>query len=130
MEVKNKIVNKIKSFKNKSEIIKYRLYNLLKKSSGINTHSKSQQLIVSLTTYPKRFNVVYLTIESLMNQTMKPDKIILWLKKEELSYGKIPQKILKLKSRGLDIRIVNENLRSYKKLVYAVEEFPTSNIIT
>ena len=130
MEVKNKIVNKIKSLKNKSDIIRYELYNLLKKSSGVNTHSKSPQLIVSLTTYPKRFNIVHLTIESLMNQTIKPDKIILWLAKEELSYGEIPKKILRLKSRGLDIRIVNENLRSYNKLIHALEEFPTSTIIT
>ena len=65
-----------------------------------------------------------------MNQTIKPDKIILWLAKDELSDGKVPQKILKLKSRGLDIKIVNENLKSYKKLVYTISEFPTSNIIT
>lgn len=130
MEVKNKIISKIKSLKNKLDIIKYRLYNLLKRSSGINLPSRSQPLIVSLTTYPKRFNVVYLTIESLMNQTMKPDKIILWLAKDELSEGKVPQKILKLKSRGLDIKVVNENLKSYKKLIYTIKEFKASNIIT
>jgi len=130
MEVKNKIINKLKNLKNKLDVIKYRLYNLVKRSSGINSYSRNQLLIVSLTTYPKRFNVVYLTIESLMNQTIKPDKIILWLAKDELSDGKVPQKILKLKARGLDIRIVNENLRSYKKLVYTIDQFPTSNIIT
>ena len=31
---------------------------------------------------------------------------------------------------SLFIKIVNENLRSYNKLVHAIEEFPTSNIIT
>ncbi len=130
MGIKNKIIYKIKSLKNKLDIIKYRLYNLLKRGSSISIPSRSQLLIVSLTTYPKRFNVVYLTIESLMNQTVNPDKIILWLAKDELSEGKVPQKILKLKSRGLDIRIVNENLKSYKKLVYTISEFPTSDIIT
>lgn len=116
--------------KNKLEVVKYRLYNLVKRSSGVNFYSRNQPLIVSLTTYPKRFNIVYLTIESLMNQTIKPDKIILWLAKDELNEGKIPQKIFKLKSRGLEIRIVNENLRSYKKLIYTIKEFKESNIIT
>lgn len=130
MEIKNKLIHKINRFKNKLNFTKYRLYNLVKKQSGITMYPRNQPLIVSLTTYPKRFNVVYLTIESLMNQTMKPDKIILWLAKDELSDGKVPQNISKLRSRGLDIRIVKENLKSYKKLVYSIDEFPTSNIIT
>ncbi len=87
-------------------------------------------LIVSLTSYPKRLNIVHLTIESLMKQTKKPDKIILWLAKEELSDEKIPQNILKLKFKGLEIKIVDENLKSYNKLVYSIEHYPTSNIIT
>ncbi len=130
MEIKNKLINKINELKNKLDVLKYRLYNLIKKSSGVNSQIRSRQLIVSLTTYPKRFNVVYLTIESLMNQTIRPDKIILWLAKDELSCGDIPHKIFKLKSRGLDIRVVDENLKSYKKLVYTIEEFKGCNIIT
>jgi hypothetical protein len=125
-----KIVNKINSIKNKINILRYETYNLLKVTSGINSISRKQQLIVSLTTYPKRFNVVYLTIESLMNQTVKPDRIILWLASEELNNNKIPYRIEKLKSRGLDIRIVDENLKSYKKLIYTIQEYPSSNIVT
>jgi hypothetical protein len=106
------------------------LYNLIKTTSGINAVQRKQLLIVSLTTYYKRFHVVHLAIESLMNQTVKPDKIILWLKKEELINNKIPKKLLKLKSRGLNIRIVNENIKSYAKLIYSLKEFPTSDIIT
>jgi len=123
-------MNKVSGIINKLVVIKYKMFNLLKKSSGINFQPRKQQLIVSLTTYPKRFNIVYLTIESLMNQTIKPDKIILWLSKEELNDEELPRNILKLKLRGLDIRIVDENLRSYKKLVYSLKEFSCCNIIT
>ena len=130
MEIKNKLINKINGFKNRLDVVKYNFFNFVKRTSAIKHPSRNLKLIVSLTTYPKRFNVVYLTIESLMNQTIKPDKIILWLAKDELTDEKIPQKILKLKRRGLDIRIVNENLKSYKKLIYAIKEYPKSNIIT
>lgn len=130
MKLKNKLKNKIYNFKNRLDIMQYKLHNIFSRKIGIESSSREQLLIVSLTTYPKRFNIVYITLESLMNQTVKPDKIILWLAQNELKNGKVPQKILKLKSRGLDIRIVDENLRSYKKLIYTLEEFPRSNIIT
>lgn len=129
-KIKNKIVTKMINIKNRLIILKYELYNIFKTKSGVNINTRKIELIVSLTTYPKRFNVVYLTIESLMNQTVKADKIILWLAKEELQNGEIPKKIAKLKARGLDIRVVNENLKSYKKLIYTIKEFPESNIIT
>lgn len=110
---------------------RYKLFHLLKITKGINTNSaKNKNLIISLTTYHKRFETAYLAIESLMHQTLKADKIILWLAKDELKNGQFPAKIAKLKSRGLDIRIVDENLKSYKKLIYALKEFPQSTIIT
>lgn len=109
-------------------ILKLKLYNLFKKSYGLNTEKRDKKLIVSLTSYPARFNVVYLAIESLMNQSMRPDRIILWLSLEESN--RIPDKVLSLKNRGLEIEIVNENLKSYKKLIYALKKFPNENIIT
>lgn len=130
MEIKTKILNRISNIKNHINIKKFEIFNKYKKSLGVTKDKRENPLIVSLTTYPKRFNVVYLTIESLMNQTMKPDKIILWLAKDELVNNEIPSKISKLKLRGLEIRIIDENLKSYNKLIYALKEFKTSNIIT
>ena len=129
--IKKKIINKIRNLRNALDIIKYRLYNLLKKNVGTNIdNEENSQLIVSLTTYPKRFDVVFLTIESLLNQTVKPQKVILWLIRQELEGKKIPSNILKLKSRGLEIRIVNENYKAYNKLIFTLDAFPESNIIT
>jgi len=130
MKIRLALGNKINNLRYYLNILMYKMYSHLKKSSGINSRERQRLLIVSLTTYPKRFNIVWLVIESLMNQTIKPDKIILWLAENELSDGKVPKKLLKLKSRGLNIRIVDENLRSYKKLVYTIKEFPNSDIIT
>jgi len=121
---------KFSKLRNRLYLLKYSFFNLIKKTPGITQHQRNELLVVSLTTYPKRFSVVHLTIESLMSQTVKPDKIILWLAKEEVTARGLPEKILKLQNRGLEIKVVNENIRSYKKLVYSLKDFPQSYIIT
>jgi len=109
-------------------IPKYIIYNRYKKSSGVS--KTNNNLIVSLTTFPKRFNVVHLTIESILNQTVKPDQIVLWLIRDEIEEHGIPEHIKKLTSRGLDIEVIDENLKPYNKLIFALEKYPNSNIIT
>jgi len=85
-------------------------------------------IIVSLTTYGKRLYDVYLTIESIMRQTMKPNKIILWLA-DELKNSDIPVTLRKQRERGLEIRYCKD-LLSYKKLIPALAAFPSDVIIT
>ena len=102
----------------------------LRRRAGVNTRRRDFKLLVSLTSYPARLPSVFLTIESLLSQTLKPDRIILWLAKSELGQEEIPLRLRKQQERGLEIRFVNENLRSYKKLVYAVVAFSDHHIVT
>ncbi|QYJ98960.1 hypothetical protein K0J45_06970 [Shewanella alkalitolerans] len=74
-------------------------------------------VVVSLTTYDQRINSVFLTIESLINQKRMPSHIVLWLCNEDIING-LPSTLIRLKNRGLEIRIVESNIRSYKKLSY------------
>ena len=88
------------------------------------------EVIVSLTSYGKKLQQVYLTIESLLNQTVKPNRIILWLDKNNYASSKsIPSTLISQRNRGLEIRLC-EDLRSYKKLVPALETFPEAIVIT
>lgn len=89
---------------------------------------EGKQVIVSLTTYEKRFYDVYLTIESILQQTMKPNRIILWLG-EEMKDFQIPLTLHKQQERGLEIRYTKD-IRSYKKLIPTLKEFPDDVIIT
>lgn len=86
------------------------------------------QIIVSLTTYGRRIHSVYLTIESLMEQTMKANRIILWLD-ESFRDKKLPKSLEMLCDRGLEIAFCKD-VRSYKKLVPALCKFPNDVIIT
>jgi hypothetical protein len=87
------------------------------------------ELIVSLTTYGRRFYDVYLTVESIMRQTVKPNKIILWLAADEFSGTELPVVLQKQQKRGLEIKYCKDVL-SYKKLIPALKEHPAATIIT
>ncbi len=108
-------------------IVKIKLVNLFSNKSGVNS---SSDVIISLTTFPKRFNNIYIVIESILNQSYKPKKVRLYLSKEEFSEDINDKKIKRLIKRGLEIIYVNENLKSYKKLLYSLKEFNNYKIIT
>lgn len=88
----------------------------------------SEEIIVSLTTHGRRLYEVYLAIESIMQQTMKPNRIILWLS-DELKNSSLPLVLQKQQKRGLDIRYCKDIL-TYTKLIPALKAFPQAVIIT
>lgn len=92
---------------------------------------KKAQLIVSLTSYPARINMVHTVIESLINQTYRADKIILWLNPESFPNKEkdLPSQLLNLCAKGLIIDWY-KNIRSYTKLIPTLEMYPDATIIT
>jgi len=90
-----------------------------------------ENTIISLTSYPGRINTVHLAIKSLLNQTVKTEKCILWLAEEEFPAGEkgLPKVLLDLTNAGLSIEWCN-NLKSYKKLIPALMKYPEKIIIT
>ena len=91
--------------------------------------SEDGPVIVSLTTYPGRIDQVWKTISSLLNQTLKPKRVILWLAKEQFPDGQLPDSIQRLTRRGLEIRYC-EDLKSHKKYFDAMKRFPQEIIVT
>lgn len=85
-------------------------------------------MIVSLTTYSKRLYHVYLAIESIFNQSYKPNKVVLWLSKD-LENQPLPETLLKQQKRGLEINFC-EDIKSYKKLIPSLEKYPDDYIVT
>ena len=98
-------------------------------TSGITTaHYTDHDIIVSLTSYGRRIHEVALTIESLMQQTMKANRIVLWLS-DDLAGRRIPQALVKQQQRGLEIKYCKD-IRSYTKLIPQLKESPENAIIT
>lgn len=90
-----------------------------------------KNLIVSLTSFPKRINLVHRTIKSILMQSVLPEKIILWLTYEEFGKNpKLPTKLDKLKKHGLEIRLVEKNYRPHNKYFHATQYNVNYCIIT
>ncbi|MCD7850871.1 MAG: glycosyltransferase family 2 protein [Parabacteroides sp.] len=92
-------------------------------------NSDQSEIVVSLTSYDKRIYEVYLVIESLLHQTIKPYKIILWLSKDEFCYDDLPIILKKQQNRGLEIKFCDD-LKSYKKLLPTLREYSSYDIVT
>jgi hypothetical protein len=95
--------------------------------------NEEERIIVSLTSFPARIGRVWLVIECLLRQQKLPSKIILWLSQEQFPdmEKSLPQNLnFYIEHNFIDVRFVNEDLRSHKKYFYAFQEFPTDVIIT
>ena len=85
-------------------------------------------VIVSLTSYPEKYKILYLTLISLLSQSIKPHKIILWLYYKD--YSKLPLKILNLENQSFIIKKVYFNLKNYQKLIPCFKNFKQFKIVT
>ncbi len=86
-------------------------------------------VVVSLTSYSKRIDDVYLVLESLSLQTVLPNRVILWLAEDEVTFDDLP---LTLKNRveyGLEIKFCKD-IKSYKKIIPTLNLGQDFHIIT
>ncbi len=111
-------------------VIYYKLRSFYSSSNGINLKDQKNNIVVSLTTFPARVKFVHLAIETLLNQYVKPDHIILWLSEDEFDERNLPKSLIRLEARGLTIKFIEGNVKSYKKLIYALKEYEDYNIVT
>ena len=99
------------------------------KGLGVSTEKYcDRDIIVSLTTYGKRLNYVCFAVESIMQQTTKANKIVLWLGEKDYD-GTIPSPLKLQTQRGLEIRRTKD-IRSYTKIIPSLMEFPNAAIVT
>lgn len=85
-------------------------------------------VVVSLTSYGRRLIDVCFTIESIMQQSWRPNRIVLWLAPDDME-NPLPEALVRQQARGLEIRRTPD-IRSYKKLLPALEAMPDACIVT
>ena len=91
-----------------------------------------QQVIVSLTSFPAAIDYAYRAVKSLLAGSVLPDKVVLYLTFEQFGNEGIPQKLTELAHNNpiFEIRDYPHEIRSYRKLVPALTDFPDAVIIT
>ncbi len=108
------------------------IYYSLTITPNISVNNKG--IIVSFTSFPRRIGKVHLVIESILRQKVKPSKILLYLSRKQfgttIENSNLPTKLLKLQSKGLEIIMVDGDLRSYKKFHYAFRDYSNQMVLT
>lgn len=90
-----------------------------------------KQVVVSLTSFPARIDSVWIVVKTMLLQSYTPDKVILWLSKEQFpNKNSIPENLKQLEGNIFEIRYVEGDLRSHKKYFYAFSEFRDDIVIT
>lgn len=146
MSFVRKLINKITNKKQKDAIKDYLMYKSLKKKSinrekilyemevfkgsGLNSTPRKTPIILSMTSFPGRIYDVHFAVFSLLKQTVKPDKIILWLAEEEFPNKSedLPKKLLELQKFGLTINYC-ESIRPFKKIIPTYRQYGENSII-
>ena len=90
-------------------------------------HDLPSRLIVSLTSYPERFGSLHLTIKSLLDQTVRPDRVILWI--DRTAGAVLPQAVRNLEGDLFSVK-VTEDVRSFTKIVPTLLAYPDAFIVT
>lgn len=91
-------------------------------------HTLPGQLVVSLTSHPPRFNVLDLTIRTLLSQDVAADAVVLWLAGNDRQA--LPKRVLALEAHGLLIRSCDPDMKSANKLAPALKTYPDAFIVT
>ncbi len=73
---------------------------------------------------------MWLTLWTLINQSRPPDRLLLVLARDEFPGSVLPARVERLRALGLEVLWVPSNIRSYKKLLPALEANPDEVIVT
>ena len=91
-----------------------------------------EQIIVSLTSFPEAIPYAVTAIRSILHGTIMPDKIVLYLDSWKFTEENLPVELETLKSECpiFEVRLNPFQIRSYKKLIPALQDFPDAVIVT
>jgi hypothetical protein len=90
-------------------------------------HGLPAPLVVSLTSYRKRFTTLPMTLKSILSQSMRPDRVVLFIGTEDMPH--LTDEVLALVAAGLEIR-ETADLRSFTKIIPALRAHPDHYILT
>lgn len=90
---------------------------------------RQRRVVVSLTSYPARYDVLPKVFDSLLRQTIRPSYIVLTLAKEDAAVLSNEVKRY-IDSGAVRLLIADEDLKPHNKYYWAMREYPNYAIIT
>lgn len=94
--------------------------------------TNKEEVIVSLTSFPPAIGYAVGAVKSILAGSVVPDRVVLYLTPEEFGGAPLPAELTELAEREprFEIRNYGRNIRSYRKLVPALQDFPGAVIVT
>lgn len=99
---------------------------------NMNSEIKEQkQIVISLTSFPEAIPFAIEAIKSILNGSVLPNKIVLYLTASQFPDQIVSKELAELQLNTLfEVRFYEENIRSYTKLIPALKDFPNDIIVT
>lgn len=99
---------------------------------NMDQHNAKPQVVVSLTSFPAAIPYAVQAIQSILDGSVLPDKVVLYLTFSQFGGTALPQELLTLADRHpiFEIRNYDRDIRSYRKLIPALQDFPDAVIVT
>lgn len=136
IDYKNQFLRKIRFYSaiNKLLIVISNLVLPLYLSLGVGKYKlnkeSNSEIVVTLTTFSKRINKVWLVIELMMRQTYRPKKIVLCLLASEYpNIQSLPTRLQKQIERGLEVIFSPIDLKVHLKYFWAMQEYPLDLVV-
>lgn len=94
--------------------------------------TRHPQVVVSLTSFPAAIPYAAKAVSSILSGSVLPDKLVLYLTFSQFGEGGIPEDLKKLSADNpiFEIRNYDFEIRSYRKLIPALIDFPDAIIVT
>jgi hypothetical protein len=97
-----------------------------------NIQQKQQQVVVSMTSFPEAIPYAVQAIRSILKGAVLPDKLILYLTFSQFADNSVPESLRTLSAENpvFEVRNYDRDIRSYRKLIPALMDFPEAVIVT
>lgn len=98
----------------------------------LDKNRKEQQVVISMTSFPAAIAYAERAVISLLKGNALPDKIVLYLTFSQFGDAGVPKSLLELQKSNpiFEIRNYDRDIRSYRKLIPALADFPEAVIVT
>lgn len=91
-----------------------------------------RQVVVSMTSFPAAIPYAEQAVRSILCGSVLPDKLVLYLTFSQFAENEIPESLRSLAEKNpvFEIRNYDRDIRSYRKLIPALADFPDAIIVT
>lgn len=91
-----------------------------------------EKVIVSLTSFPAAVHYAADAVRSILEGSVLPDKVVLYLTVSQFPDSTIPRELVDLSAANpvFEVRNYDDEIRSYRKLIPALRDFPDAVIVT